>query len=115
MDSVDQVPGDQVRATNVPVVGPSETIEGAVSPPETADSVVTSPAVQALVVAHDPGPWFIDVLRSLGAQDYPRLSVLVVDAASAKPLEPLVGRHLASAEVRRLDVDLGGSGPRSRP
>ncbi|HEX7133532.1 MAG TPA: glycosyltransferase family A protein, partial [Iamia sp.] len=50
----------------------------------------TAPAVVAVVVTHDPGPWFEDVLRSLAAQTYEPLSVLVVDTASAEDPSPRV-------------------------
>ncbi|MGD0943705.1 MAG: glycosyltransferase family 2 protein [Acidimicrobiales bacterium] len=40
------------------------------------------PPVVAVVVANDPGRWFEECLGALGAQDYPNLDVLVVDAAS---------------------------------
>ncbi|TML18062.1 MAG: glycosyltransferase, partial [Actinobacteria bacterium] len=100
MEPVDQVPVDQVLEASAPDAGPSEA----------ADREVAPPSVLAIVIAHDPGPWFVDVLRALAAQDYPRLSVLIVDAASAKPLGPVVRRHFAAADVRRLDEDPGGFG-----
>ncbi|HUP74442.1 MAG TPA: glycosyltransferase [Acidimicrobiales bacterium] len=94
MEPVDQVPVDQVLEPSAPGAGAPD----------------STPAVQAVVIAHDPGPWFGDVLRALAAQDYPRLSVSIVDVASAKPLGPLVRRHFAAADVRRLDEDPGGFG-----
>src|SRR5580698_5008020 len=36
------------------------------------------PAVVAVVVTTDPGPWFEEALSSLAAQDYEELSVLVL-------------------------------------
>ena len=39
-----------------------------------------APPVVAVVVAHDPGPWFEETLASLDSQDYAELSVLVLDA-----------------------------------
>src|SRR5437868_5966979 len=39
-----------------------------------------APPVVAVVVTRDPGPWFEDALAALADQDYPNLSVLVVDA-----------------------------------
>ncbi len=55
-----------------------------------------APAVVVVLVAHDPGWWFEETLESVAAQDYPNVSVLVVDTASADPaaLEP--GRRGAS-------------------
>lgn len=38
------------------------------------------PAVLAVVVAHDPGPWFEECLQALADQDHPRCNVLVLDA-----------------------------------
>lgn len=63
----------------------------------------TAPAVVAVVVTHDPGPWFDDVLRSLAEQTYQQLSVLVVDAASGDDPTPRVAAVLPDARVKRLD------------
>ena len=41
-----------------------------------------APPVVAVVVAKDPGEWFDEVLGALAAQDYPNLSVLVIDTGS---------------------------------
>ena len=62
-----------------------------------------APPVVAVVVTRDPGPWLEESLAALGSQDYPNLSVLVVDAASADDLTPRVAGVLPSAYVRRLD------------
>lgn len=66
-----------------------------------------APPVVAVIVTSDPGAWFEDVLEAFAAQDYPNLSVLVVDAASEDDPTPRVGRVLPDAYVRRLDVDRG--------
>lgn len=42
----------------------------------------TAPPVVAVLVAHDPGDWFEEVLASVAAQDYPQLGTLVVDTGS---------------------------------
>ncbi len=63
------------------------------------------PSVLAVVVAHDPGPWFVETLESLAHQDYPRLSVAVVDAAGAG-LIGLVGSILPDAAV----IEVRGTG-----
>ncbi|MCU1462343.1 MAG: putative glycosyltransferase [Acidimicrobiales bacterium] len=60
----------------------------------------TAPPVVAVVVVSDPGAWLEEALSALGAQDYPELSVLVLDAAS--PTDPAIGRILPSAHYRRL-------------
>ena len=71
------------------------------------DAQPTAPPVVAVVVAHDPGPWFEESLAAIGMQDYPNLSVLVIDAASATDLTPRVAAVLPSAYVRRIDTNPG--------
>ena len=66
-----------------------------------------APPVVAVVVAHDPGPWFEEALAALGAQDYGELSVLVLDAASPESLRARVASSLPTALFRRLDTDPG--------
>lgn len=65
------------------------------------------PSVLAVVVAHAPGPWFSETLESLARQDYPRLSVVVVDAA-AVDLAGSVGSVLPSASVVEARRSQGG-------
>ena len=67
----------------------------------------TVPAVVAVVVARDPGPWFEEAITALAEQDYPNLSILVVDAHSADEVKLRVGRTAPGAFVRRLDDDPG--------
>src|SRR5579863_223294 len=66
-----------------------------------------APPVVAVIVTNDPGPWFEETLRSFAAQDYPELSVLVLDAASAEDPTPRVAAVLPNAFVRRLPENLG--------
>ena len=66
-----------------------------------------APAVVAVVVTCDPGPWFTEALASLAAQDYPNLSVLVIDAGSADDPTPAVASVMPGAFVRRLDNKVG--------
>jgi GT2 family glycosyltransferase len=66
-----------------------------------------APPVVAVIVAHDPGPWFEETLASLGSQDYAELSVLVLDNASAEDLTVRVASVLPSAYVRRFEESLG--------
>jgi len=66
-----------------------------------------APPVVAVVVAHDPGPWFEETLASLASQDYAELSVLVLDAGSADDLTARVAAVLPSAYVRRFDDNRG--------
>jgi GT2 family glycosyltransferase len=74
---------------------------------ETPGAGPAAPAVVAVVVTHDPGPWFDTVLRSLGEQDYPNLSILVIDAASQTDPTPRIGAILPSAYVRRVEANAG--------
>ena len=71
------------------------------------ESSPPAPAVVAVVVTCDPGPWFTDVIASLGAQDYPNLSVLVVDAGCASDPTPMVASAMPGAFVRRLERPAG--------
>lgn len=72
-------------------------------------SLGPAPAVVAVVVAHDPGWWFEETLDSLVAQDYPNLSVLVIDAGSARPdrLRERLSARIPWAHVRRLRTNPG--------
>jgi GT2 family glycosyltransferase len=65
----------------------------------------TLPSVLAVVVTHAPGPWLEEVLASLRDQDYPRLSVLVVDTANSDELAGRVRAALHDAKVVRRDAD----------
>ncbi len=71
------------------------------------DAIAHAPPVVAVVVTHDAGPWLEECLGSLGAQDYPNLSVLVVDAASTVDPLPRIADALPAAYVRHLDHNPG--------
>jgi len=71
------------------------------------DSPLQAPAVVAVVVTCDSGPWLEEALEALAAQDYPNLSVLVVDANSAEDPTARVARVLPDAFVRRLPANRG--------
>ena len=77
--------------------------------PDTAgeETATRAPAVVVVVVAHEPGAWFASTLASFGALEYSNLSVLVVDAGSSEPVEPLVHSVLPDALVHRLDDNPG--------
>ena len=61
------------------------------------------PAVVAVVVTTDPGPWFEEALSSLAAQDYGELSVLVLSTGEDDPeVTERVARVLPDAFVRHL-------------
>jgi len=63
----------------------------------------------AVVVTCDPGPWLEETLTALAAQDYPNLSVLVIDDASVDDPTPRVASVLPAAYVRRLPERMGYS------
>ncbi|MGI9022927.1 MAG: glycosyltransferase [Acidimicrobiales bacterium] len=73
------------------------------------DSQPSAPPVVAVVVALEQGDWFEEALAALGAQDYPNLSVLVIDGggtgspASRPPSDPAprVASVLPDAYMRR--------------
>ena len=71
MEDVDQARADDAR------VAPDEE-----SAPADTSSTAAGPPVLAVVVAHDPGDWFDDVLAALAAQDYQRLQMLVINTTS---------------------------------
>ena len=61
------------------------------------------PAVVAVVVTTDPGPWLEEALSSLAAQDYEELSVLVLSTGEDDPeVTERVARVLPDAFVRHL-------------
>jgi GT2 family glycosyltransferase len=66
-----------------------------------------APPVVAVVVTSDAGPWLEEALASLAAQDYPALSVLVIDAASREDPTPRVAAVLPGAYIRRLPANPG--------
>ena len=65
------------------------------------------PPVVAVIVTHDPGPWFEETLASLKAQTYSALSVLVIDAASEENPTARIAPVLPTAYVRRIDRNEG--------
>jgi GT2 family glycosyltransferase len=80
--------------------------EPAAEPAAPAPGPIT-PAVVAVVVTHEPGTWFDEGLRSLAAQDYPDLTVLVIDAGSAVDPTERVAAACPTAFVRRIDSNPG--------
>lgn len=71
------------------------------------DGEPSAPAVVAVVVTHDPGEWFEDALGALADQDYPALSVLVIDSGSQEDPTPRVAAVMPTAFVRRLPENVG--------
>ena len=66
-----------------------------------------APAVVAVVVADDPGAWFEEAIAALADQDYPNLSILVIDADSQVDVKPRVARAAPGAFVRRIEDNPG--------
>ncbi len=66
-----------------------------------------APPVVAVVVAHDPGPWFEETLASIASQDYGELSVLVLDTGAQQELTTRVAAILPTAYVRRCEENVG--------
>jgi GT2 family glycosyltransferase len=73
------------------------------------DAAPSAPPVVAVVVAHDPGPWFEEVVTGLAAQDYPNLRVLFLDTGIAGDLGERIADRIPGAFVRPL-ADPGGFG-----
>jgi GT2 family glycosyltransferase len=74
---------------------------------EVVDPAAIYPPVVAMVVTHNPGPWLDDTLRGLADQDYPDLTVLVVDCGSQVDPTPRVAELLPRAFVRHLAATAG--------
>ncbi|MFN0089918.1 MAG: glycosyltransferase, partial [Acidimicrobiales bacterium] len=67
------------------------------------DPLAAAPSVVAVVVSRDPGPWLEGALAALAAQDYPELSVLILDAASEEDPTARIAAVAPNAFVRRLE------------
>ena len=67
----------------------------------------TAPPVVAAVVTREAGAWLDEALISLAAQDYPNLSVLVIDAGATDGTLERVAAVLPNAYVRRLPEPAG--------
>ncbi|MFN8037083.1 MAG: glycosyltransferase [Acidimicrobiia bacterium] len=74
------------------------------APAEEAPELASvAPPVVAVVATRDPKPGFEATLATLGAQDYPELTVLVVDAGSAQDPTGRVAAVLPHAFVHRTE------------
>ena len=87
--------------------GPSEDSSAEDVDELVAEPVVPYPPVVAMVVTRNPGPWLDDTLLGLAAQDYPDLTVLVVDCGSDVDPTSRVADLLPRAFVRRLGETTG--------
>ena len=67
----------------------------------------TAPPVVAVVVVHEPGPWFADVLDGLARQDYPALRHLFLVSGDPGTVHDDIRRRLPQAFIRTLDGDPG--------
>jgi GT2 family glycosyltransferase len=65
------------------------------------EPVQAVPPVVAVMVTTDAGAWFEESLAALGAQDYPAMSVLVLDNGSAEDPTDRIAGALPGAFVRR--------------
>jgi len=65
------------------------------------------PAVVAILVTTDPGPWLEETLAGLAAQGYAELSVLVMVSGGTEDPTERIARFLPDAFVRRLTDDRG--------
>lgn len=72
-----------------------------------APSRPAAPAVVAVVVTRNPGPWLEAAVEALAAQDYPNLAALYIDAASDTDPTPRIAGAYPKAYVRRLDEHRG--------
>ncbi len=99
---------DPVSAGAAPDAPEARAIESAPERvPEIAeDASVVAPAVVLVVVAHDPGPWFTEALTGIATQDYPNLTVLVVDNGSFSDPSELVAGILPGAFIVRFPETL---------
>ena len=68
---------------------------------------LTAPGVVAVVVASGPTPWLDEALVSLAAQDYPNLSVLVIDVGGDDAIEARVAAMLPEAHLARMPAGTG--------
>lgn len=77
-------------------------LDAAPAAPEGAALEAEVPSVVAVVVTSGPGTDFGAALASLDAQDYPSLTVLVVDAGSGEGVSARIAEVIPDAYVRRV-------------
>jgi GT2 family glycosyltransferase len=69
-----------------------------------------APPVVAVMVVHEPGPWFDEALDALAAQDYPNLRCLFLVTGEEPELLGRIGQRVPGALMRALG-DNPGFGP----
>ena len=67
----------------------------------------TAPPVVAVMVVHEPGAWFAQVLAGLAQQDYPNLRHLFLVTGDPGDVHEQIRRRLPAAYVRTLAGDPG--------
>lgn len=76
-----------------------------------SDESALAPPVVAVVVAHDPGPWFGETIDALARQDYPNLNTLFLltghGPGSADDID--VAAHIRARLPRAFVEELGGN------
>ena len=69
-----------------------------------------APPVVAVMVVHEPGPWFDEVLDSVERQDYPNIRLLFLVTGAQPGVMAHIGQRLPGALMRALG-DNPGFGP----
>ena len=69
-----------------------------------------APPVVAVMVVHEPGPWFDEVLDSIARQDYPNLRLLFLVTGAQPGVMAHIGERLPGSLMRALG-DNPGFGP----
>lgn len=72
-----------------------------------ANDLGDAPKVTLLMVAHNPGVWFVESLLAVAELDYPDLEIVVVDSQSKIPITAQVAEILPDAQVIRLEENRG--------
>ncbi len=67
----------------------------------------TAPPVVAVMVVHEPGPWFEDVLAGLDAQDYGNLRFLLMLVGEQADLADVIRARVRTAFVRTVEGNPG--------
>ncbi len=85
-----------------------DTIEPAISAQlldqdDGTEAAQVAPPVVAVVVTSNPGPWLEEALTALAGQDYPSLSVLVLDSGSLEDPTARIAAAMPGAFVRRAE------------